>query len=160
MDEQVDAAERRERALQSLISFATVQHELGRHFARARRMHSTDATAIVEVLTAEERGEPLTPARLADRIGLSTGATSTLLNRLEEAGHLVRSREHQDRRVVTLHSTQSIHDTADAFFAPVSQELHAVMREYSPDELDLVTSVADRLRKAIDGYMSSTDRPD
>lgn len=67
---------------------------------------------MVEILAAEERGLPLTPARLAERIALTTGATSTLLNRLETSGHIVRTREHSDRRVVTLHVTPSSHQLA------------------------------------------------
>ncbi|MBF5082369.1 MarR family winged helix-turn-helix transcriptional regulator [Quadrisphaera sp. INWT6] len=141
--------------LGALRALATSQRELGRHFARARGMHTTDANAIVEVLTAEQRGAPLTPARLAERVGLSTGATSTLLNRLEEAGHLVRSREHRDRRVVTLHSTHAIHDTADGFYAPLTQQLHTVLLEYSPAELRLVQELASRLSKTVDDYIAS-----
>lgn len=69
----------------------------------------------MEILAAEGRGQPLTPARLAARIALTPGATSTLLNRLEDAGHVVRTREHTDRRIVILHSTRTVHETADAF---------------------------------------------
>lgn len=58
---------------------------------------------------------------------------------------------------MTLHSTPSVHDTADAFFAPVSEHLHAVMRKDSPDQ-DRVTTVSDRLRAAIEGYMNAVDR--
>ena len=145
-------AEQRERTIQSLTSFASAYSELGRFFARRHQMHTTDAAAIVEILTAEGRGRPLTPARLAERIALTTGATSILLNRLEDAGHVVRTRGHRDRRVVTLHSTPAVHETADSFFAPLSRQLHSVLGNYSRADLELVEGLVDRLRSSVRDY--------
>ncbi|WP_410625850.1 hypothetical protein [Amycolatopsis sp. cmx-8-4] len=65
-----------------------------------------------------QRGRPLTPARPAERIALTTGATSSLLNRLEDARHIRHTREHSGRRIVTLHCTPAIHAAAE----PVSVE--------------------------------------
>jgi MarR family transcriptional regulator, organic hydroperoxide resistance regulator len=141
--------------MRGLRAFASAQSELGRLFARERRMHTTDAAAIVEILGAEERGHPLTPARLAERLALTTGATSTLLNRLEDAGHVLRTRGHRDRRMVTLHSTPTIHQTADAFFDPLAQQLDAAMSSYSDTELDLVEEFVNRLRSTINAYMDT-----
>ncbi|RZT86036.1 MarR family protein [Pseudonocardia sediminis] len=141
--------EARERVVQGLRAFAATQSELGRVFARSRRMHTTDAAAAVEILTAEERGEPLTPARLAERIALTPGATSTLLNRLEGAGHILRTRGHSDRRIVTLHTTPAINEAADAFYAPLAERLDAAISGYSEAELALVEEVVDRLHHAM-----------
>jgi DNA-binding MarR family transcriptional regulator len=155
--------QQREQLIQGLRAFGSTQTELGRLFARSRRMHTTDAAAIVEILTAEDHGQPLTPARLAERIGLSTGATSTLLNRLEAAGHILRSREHSDRRIVTLHSTPAIHAAADAFFAPLTGQLEAAMDAYSANDLKLVNDVVHRLRTTMAVYtekISNTPRDD
>ena len=148
-------AQQRERVMQGFRAFASAESELGRLFARSRQMHTTDAAAIVEILTAEERGQPLTPARLAERIALTTGATSTLLNRLEEAGHILRTREHSDRRIVTLHSTPAIHEAADAFFAPLAHQLNAAMSNYSAADLHLVEDFVNRLRSTMSTYMNT-----
>ncbi|NAZ75142.1 MarR family transcriptional regulator [Kineococcus sp. T13] len=75
-------------------------------------MHGTDASALVHIVGAEERGEPLTQAELSRLVGLTTGATSSLLNRLEAVGHVERRRDRADRRVVTLRSTASMHRAA------------------------------------------------
>jgi MarR family transcriptional regulator, organic hydroperoxide resistance regulator len=128
-------------------------------FARSRQMHPTDAAAIVEILTAEDHSRPLTPARLAKRVGLSTGATSTLLNRLEAAGHIRRSREHSDRRIVTLHSAPAIHAEANAFFAPLAAQMEAAVIAYSADDLELVNEVVSRLRATMAAYMDAVSSP-
>jgi DNA-binding MarR family transcriptional regulator len=139
-----------ERVLFALKSYSMVQKEYGQVFARSREMHTTDAAAIVEILVAERRGAALTPARLAERITLSPAATSTLLNRLEEAGDVVRQRGHKDRRVVTLHGTPRVYEQADAFFGPLNAGLYEVMGHYSTAELDLVEKVADELSAVVD----------
>lgn len=148
-----DTEDQRRRTLEGLRQLAAAQSELGRGFARSREMHATDAAAIVEIIEAEGRGRALTPARLGERIGLTSGATSILLNRLEEAGHIVRTREHRDRRMVTLHSTPTIHAAADAYFQPLGQQLDAALRASSPAELDAVEAVVDRLRFVMNAYL-------
>lgn len=151
------AEHERERVLQCLRAFASVQSELGRVFARSRRLHTTDAAAIVEILAAEGRGRSLTPARLAERLALTTGATSTLLNRLEDAGHIVRTREHSDRRMVTLHSTPSVHESADDFFGPLAQQLTDAISDYSAADLVLVGELVDRLRTTMTTYIGTAN---
>jgi len=145
--------------MNGFLAFASAQNELGREFARDVHMHTTDSTAILAIINAEERGKPLTPVRLADLIGLTTGATSVLLNRLENAGHVVRARGHADRRMVTLHSTPAVHDTADAFFQPLGDQFDAMMNAYSPDELSLVEKFVTGLRATMDAYMDDRGEP-
>jgi DNA-binding MarR family transcriptional regulator len=145
--------DRYEQVLGSLTAFTTTQKELARAFARSARLHTTDADAIVLIIEAEQRGRPLTPARLAERVGLSPGATSILLGRLEKAGHVERAREGSDRRVVTLRSTTTIHAAADAFFEPLHLQLGQALGEFTTEELALVIRAADNLRTAMETYL-------
>ena len=140
--------QRRSDVVDALRAFASADAELGREFARSRSMHPSDAAAVVEILTAETHGRVLTPARLAERIGLTAGATSTLLNRLESAGHVVRSHDHVDRRIVSLRSTPQIHHDAQAFFAPVAAELDAVLSRYTAAQLEAFAQMVAHLSAA------------
>lgn len=141
-----------ERTVQALMGFAAAQNELARLFARSRRLHTTDATAIVQILDAEAGGTPLTPARLAEQLGLTTGATSTLLNRLEDAGHIRRTRESTDRRVVTLHGTQTMQDSADAFYRPLAGRLQDVLADYTAGDLRRLEDLVTRLQATMRAY--------
>lgn len=145
----LDGSQQRAEIIDLLRAFAALDSELGRLFARNHRMHPTDASAIVEIIIAEQHGRTLTPARLAQRIGLTTGATSTLLGRLETAGHVVRTHDHTDRRIVTLHSTQAIHDAASQFFTPIAEELDGALSTFSMDELATAKNVTIALHAAI-----------
>ncbi len=135
MSEPRDVGAHRERLLLGLRAFAGAYTELTRSFATWLGLHATDALALVEILTAEDGGVPLSPARLAERVGLSSGATATLVNRLEAAGYVVRSREHTDRRVVTLRAHATIAGPAREFFTPLAQRFDAMLGSHRDEEL-------------------------
>lgn len=145
------------RLLAALTAYGTTYAQVGREFAAGAGLHTTDATALVEILGAEERGTPLTPARLSERIGLSFGATSSLLNRLETAHHIERSRGHADRRIVTLHSTSSVHEVADRFFDPLGERITAMLDPYSDDEVDRLARMLAGVREVMETYATEAD---
>lgn len=150
---------RRARVLQLLRSYTDTHIELTRHLARALGVHGSDAVAVAEVLWAEATGTPLTPARLAERIGLTSGATASLLNRLEGAGMVVRHREDTDRRIIRLRLTPAARTSTTAFFESTGRALDDVLDDYDDAVLeqverlltDVVAATAghnDRLRSA------------
>jgi DNA-binding MarR family transcriptional regulator len=155
-----DRADPGTRVLDAFLAFASEQNDLTRTFARRSGMHTTDSVAIVAIIRAEEQGEPLTPVRLAEAIGLSGGATSILLNRLEGVGYVTRARGHSDRRRVTLHSTAAIHKIADAFFAPLRRRFEATTSAYTPDELLTIERAALDLRATMVDYLADLESPE
>ncbi|MEU7154494.1 MarR family transcriptional regulator [Streptomyces sp. NPDC045470] len=138
-----------ERLLESLGAYAADYAEFGRRFAGWLGLHTTDGTALVEIINNEHRGAPLTPARLSQRIQLSPAATTALLNRLEKAGHIVRSREHSDRRVVTLRTGGQAQALADEYFTPVGVRLGAMMADYPPELLQQFESFLGHLHDTL-----------
>ncbi|GGN71724.1 hypothetical protein GCM10011610_12270 [Nocardia rhizosphaerihabitans] len=155
-----DARAQHERLQEGLRAYGANYREFTRRFANWLGLHSTDAEALIEILTAEERGGTLSPARLSERISLSNSATTALLNRLEQAGHIVRSREHDDRRVITLRSTARIQTLADEFFGPLGAKVvDAVMDRYSPEELRRFEEFLADLRTTMTAHMAEPAPP-
>ncbi|MFE6055408.1 MarR family winged helix-turn-helix transcriptional regulator [Kitasatospora sp. NPDC056446] len=152
-----EVAERRERLMEGLRIYGSHYAELSRRFAAWLGLHSTDATAVLEIAAAEERGTPLSPARLSERISLSTGATTALLNRLEAAGHITRTREHSDRRIVTLHSGPHIQERADEFFGPLARRLDATMSLHPPRLLEQFEQFMTDLNVTMDAHLAEPD---
>lgn len=152
-----EVAAQRERLMDGLRGYGERYNELSRRFAVWLGLHSTDADALLEIVTAEDRGTPLSPARLSKRILLSSGATTALLNRLEGAGHIVRTREHADRRVVTLRSRQDIRERADEFFTPLAVRMDAAMAQYPPELIERFETLLAELRTAIDADLAERD---
>lgn len=154
-----EVAARRERLAEELRSYGAAFTELGRRFAADLGVHSTDAFALLEISTAEAAGEPLSPALLGRRVALSSGAMTALLNRLEEAGYVTRTRERADRRVVTLRSSARVKELATAFFAAANARQDAVLASRPPELLQEFEAVLTELRDALDPGPGRPDGP-
>ena len=148
----------RDRLLDALQAHGMAFAELGRHFGARMGLHTTDAQALVEILSAEDRGALLTPAGLSKRVGLTPGATSSLLNRLEEAGHVTRARDSADRRVVTLRATEGVEGLLNQFFHPLVDQADAMMRSYSPEALAEVERFITEFVAMMDRYIDDDSR--
>ncbi|MFE1229946.1 MarR family winged helix-turn-helix transcriptional regulator [Streptomyces sp. NPDC058745] len=101
-------------------------------FALAQGLHPTDVQALAVVLDSTE---PLTPGRLRERLGLTSGAVTACLDRLERAGHVRRSRESADRRVVHVHYVDGARAAARAYFMPLAQATERALLRFDEAEV-------------------------
>ncbi|MFF2555212.1 MarR family winged helix-turn-helix transcriptional regulator [Nocardia sp. NPDC058058] len=145
-----------EQVTEGLRAYGANFREFSRQFAAWLGLHSTDAEALIEILAAEERGATLSPARLSERISLSQPATTALLNRLEQAGHVQRTRDSSDRRVVTLRSSAHVQNLADEFFRPLGERVAAVMAHYSPEQLRQFDTFLTELTEAMNAQLAES----
>ncbi|WP_369216136.1 MarR family winged helix-turn-helix transcriptional regulator [Streptomyces flavofungini] len=104
-------------------------------FAAGQDLHATDVQALSAILDADE---PMTPGRLRAHLGLTSGAVTACLDRLERAGHIRRSRESRDRRVVHLHYEDSARAAARAFFQPLAVAAESTRGRFDAAELAVV----------------------
>ncbi|MGI5336321.1 MarR family winged helix-turn-helix transcriptional regulator [Streptomyces sp. CA-181903] len=142
------------RLLEELRTFGANYTEFTRRFADWLGLHSTDAVALTEILYAEDKGTPLSPARLSERVSLSSGATTALLNRLEKAGYVERRREAADRRIVTLRSSPEVRPQAMRFFGPYTAGMEEVMSRYPGARLEELRKLVARLSDAMDSLLA------
>ncbi|MFE3446937.1 MarR family winged helix-turn-helix transcriptional regulator [Nocardia sp. NPDC059180] len=156
-DRTTGTAAQRQRLTGELMAYGASFTELGRRFAVALGVHSTDAFALLEIAAADEAGQPLSPALLTTRIPLSSGAMTALLNRLERAGYVHRSRELDDRRVVTLRASAEAKRLADEFFGPVNARQDAVLDAYPPELLRSFEELLGALRDSMDEQLGQSD---
>jgi MarR family transcriptional regulator, organic hydroperoxide resistance regulator len=133
--EQRPDPEQSERILHALRAHGIAFGDVGHGFGSKMGLHSTDAAALVQILEAQDRGAPLTQKELGQRIGLTPGATSTLLTRLEDVGHIQRARTSADKRLVTLHASEAVESRVDDYFDPLSERVGALLPNYSPEVL-------------------------
>jgi DNA-binding MarR family transcriptional regulator len=88
---------------------------------------------------------------------MTSGSVTVLVDRLEAAGLIERSREHADRRRVTLRPTPAAQERARAFTETSVTEIAAALRGADPSDLatstvflgrmvEAATAAADRLR--------------
>jgi len=128
----------RDELVRLLRAHAVEAERLGQVFAERNGMHPTDLQALLAVMQAEAAGVPLTPGRLGEHLGLSSGATTAVVDRLERADHVRRERDDRDRRRITLHYGAAATAVGGAFFGPLGARIERVLTGFAPDELAVV----------------------
>ncbi|WP_431682376.1 MarR family winged helix-turn-helix transcriptional regulator [Kitasatospora sp. KL5] len=135
-----------------LQGLASEMNLLGHDFAAAQGLHATDVQALLAIMrgsTGVTPG-PVTPGRLREELALTSGAVTAVLDRLERAGHIRRSRDAADRRQVQVHYNPGASRMAAAWFAPVADCTDAVAAEFSADELRTVARFLDRMTTGLE----------
>jgi DNA-binding MarR family transcriptional regulator len=111
--------------------------DFDRETARLLGVNETDLRCL-EILMRDT--PQATPRLLADRLGLTTGSVTTMLDRLEKAGYVTRSPHPDDRRKVIVAATETAVRRAWELVGPlVSDGQQSLLARYSPQELDLIT---------------------
>ncbi|MCJ1714742.1 MarR family winged helix-turn-helix transcriptional regulator [Curtobacterium sp. VKM Ac-2922] len=134
--------------MHGLRDWAVTFAELNHHLSSWIGLPVSDANALGQVIWAEVAGAPVSPAALSRRIGMTSGATSILLDRLERAGHVERHRESADRRRITLRATPSAHAESQRFLAFAGTEIATTVLATPPQDLRVVIDFLTRMRTA------------
>ncbi|WP_433247726.1 MarR family winged helix-turn-helix transcriptional regulator [Streptosporangium sp. CA-135522] len=121
----------------------------GHASAKACELGATDLYA----LNTLELTGAMTPGELAVRTGLTTGPTTRLIDRLEQAGYVRRVPSPDDRRKVIV---ELIGKPAglDAVMAPARHRVGEILRGYSPEQLE---TLFDYFTRAAAAYQEATD---
>ncbi|WP_330271294.1 MarR family transcriptional regulator [Lentzea sp. NBC_00516] len=107
------------------------------HTKVAARMglSATDEKCIDLAMRAEG---PITAGRLAELSGLSTGAVTGVIDRLEHAGFVRRVRDPNDRRKVLVEVTVGDVEKFGQLFEEARQSLIEVLGHFGDDELQVI----------------------
>lgn len=92
-------AELEDRVGSALILMIRRAEEAQERAARAQGMHPTDFRCLGYL---HLKGEPVSPGDIISHLGLTSGAGTALLDRLEGAGYITRLRHPEDRRSVLI----------------------------------------------------------
>lgn len=127
---------------------AVVLH--GQASASAVGLGGTDLYALGVLAAAES----MTPGELAGRTGLTTGATTRLIDRLERGGHVRRVPDGADRRKVRVEPTGrpvALDDVLD----PARRLVGDIFASYSAEEL---ATLFDYFNRAAAAYEQATEQ--
>jgi DNA-binding MarR family transcriptional regulator len=111
--------------------------DFDREVARLLGVNETDLRCL-EILVQEVA--EATPRLLADRLGLTTGSVTSMLDRLERMGYLTRSPHPSDRRKLLVRATDVATRRAWELIGPlVTEGQEHLLTRYSVEQLDLIT---------------------
>jgi DNA-binding MarR family transcriptional regulator len=143
-----DLDPRRLRLVHALRAIS-VELELARaDFARTHALHDTDVRALIHLLDAQRAGTLATAGWLGGQLGLTSAATTGLIDRLERAGHVRRQRSGRDRRQVEVVVTDSAVELGWSYFGPLLAAMVGAMETFDAQELDTVERFLSEVARA------------
>lgn len=90
-----------------------------------------------------------TAGQLAKATGLTTGAITGVIDRLEKAGYARRERDPSDRRKVYVRALPAIRRRIQPFYELMQREMMAIWSGYSDQELALLIDFATRSHQVL-----------
>ncbi|MBP2471995.1 DNA-binding MarR family transcriptional regulator [Crossiella equi] len=119
--------------------------ELTARMARRLNVNTTDMSA----LSLLEQFGPMGTAELAERLGLRVASTTSLIDRLERAGHVRRGVHETDRRRIVVRSTPSAHRASLALLLPSIEGIDSIGKALSPHEREVVAGYLDSVLRVM-----------
>lgn len=148
-------AENSQFELMALLQQFTVETDRYVDAVSARdSLYRTDLNALGVMMGAARAGMTVTPGMLRSELHLSSPATTALVDRLDNAGHVKRSRSDVDRRQVHLEMTEKAMLTGGQLFAPLAQHIGGALKNFSEEEQLLL---ADMMRQITAATIAARD---
>ena len=122
----------------ALMFHQAVAHSLG--------LHLTDHKCLDIILGMGKA----TAGQLAEMTGLTTGAITSVINRLEKAGYVRRTKDTKDLRIVIVEPLyENLHPIREVF-APIADAMTELYSRYSAEELALLHDYLERCIRIMD----------
>jgi DNA-binding MarR family transcriptional regulator len=135
-----DAQHTRAEVLGRLVRELRQFHGISASFFRAAATRSGMTVTDLQVMDLLESAGPMTAGQIAELTGLTTGAITGMLNRLEEAGRVRRERDPADARrvIVRLTSRQDEGREIDPIFDSIGKAWEDLAAHYDDEQLALL----------------------
>ncbi len=134
-----------------------LSYQLGRELsARTIMFHSAVAEKMGLSITEHKaldmlsRQGPLTAGQLAEVTGLTTGAITGMVDRLEKAGFVKRVADSSDRRKIRVEAVVEKYEAMTGVFASLGQAMNALLESYTDKELAVIHDFLTKVPEIID----------
>ena len=101
------------------------------------------------------REGPLAPTDLARRVGFTTGGITTVVDRLERAGYVVRRPDQSDRRRLLIEVTDATRQRDRGVFGGLMQLAEAIAAGYKDRDLQTIRRFIDEISQATASYAAT-----
>jgi DNA-binding MarR family transcriptional regulator len=143
---------RQTRTLDLLRELATVAAEVRPTVARRARLSESELVALEHLM-----GGALGPVEVGRRLGVTSAASTGIVDRLEARGHVHRAPHPVDRRRTEVSITESGRSEVLGYLMPMFRSLAQLDAELSEAEREVVDRY---LAKAIASFRAVLDEPD
>lgn len=118
-----------------LREFLDVTSDFERSLGDELAVNPTDLSAMEHLIATG----PLSPTALADRLGLSSGAVTSVIDRLESLGHVRRTPNPDDRRGTLVVPEPESVGRAMGRIVPMVTEVDQTINDFTPHEQAVIT---------------------
>jgi DNA-binding MarR family transcriptional regulator len=101
------------------------------------------------------REGPLAPTDLAHRVGFTTGGITTVIDRLERAGYVVRRPDGSDRRRLLIEVTEATGERDRVVFGGLLQLAETIATGYKDRDLQTIRRFIDEISNATATYAAT-----
>lgn len=145
------------RLLTALAHWRQTEERLRAASRTYMKLNDTDMRALRYIIFAGHQGVVVTPRSLSRHLEISSASTTKLLDRLERAGHIVRSPHATDRRAIVVTVTEETHAAASSSVGRMqANRFHAAAR-LSPDHRQTVIHFLDDLSESMSAGLGPPD---
>ena len=124
------------------------------YVATATGINRTDMRCL-DILS--QRG-PITAGQLARAMHLSSGAITTLVDRLERAGYARRRRDTEDRRRVLVELVPGKIERAMPYYAPLYHGTVRLLENHSDQEIELMIDFLEQGRQMVEDELERLEQ--
>ena len=129
------------RATELIREFLDVSEEFEAHVGRELTVNPTDLQAMQHLIMSG----PLGPTDLSRRLGISTAATTAVVDRLVAVGHASRTQHPTDRRGVVIVPNPASVQRAMSTLMPMIMGIDGVIDEFEEDDQAVITAYLERV---------------
>ena len=108
------------------------------------------------------RAGGMTAGRLARALGVTSGATTRVIDSLVASGHVAREADPTDRRRVLVRLTPAAEAQVDRTFDQLREDTRSMLRAYSDGELETIARFLEDVRSVVRDHarrLSPRSRP-
>ncbi|WP_207892957.1 MarR family winged helix-turn-helix transcriptional regulator [Micromonospora sp. MW-13] len=98
---------------------------------------------------------PMTTGKLGEHVGLSAGAASRMIDRLESAGFVTRARDVADRRKVTVATTPAGLERAGTAYGGLTERTRRDLASFTSDELQVIIRFVELSLRSVESEASA-----
>jgi len=122
------------------------------HVGRELTVNATDLSAMEIIIMSGAMG----PTELAKRLGLTTAAVTTVVDRLVALGHVTRTKHPDDRRAVIVQATPASTARAMAKIMPVVRAIEGTLDEFDDTEQAVIARYLSRVESVYRQELPAT----
>lgn len=143
------------RASKLLHAVLMLNDALENAMCRHLKINETDLQALRHLML----GDPMTPSELAARLHISTAATTAVIDRMSERGHVLRTPHPNDRRSLLIRPSPEATMQTLATLRPLFSDAERCITDMAPAAQDSVVAYLENILDAMNAQIESLYTP-